>query len=272
MRTVLAFVLGLLLWIAAPMTASATLKDWSGTLTIDVGNLFKIQAVGVGTALVNSSGGGAHLSTLAISPSGAVTATGTVPLTNPGLHTLISVQVTASLGAGTFRPISGGGGLTQNVLPVAGLVKLCILFPGCSLNLPIPLTVNGTRGIGIGGTITVNTFSPGVGIKMSADAAPWTLGVAAVTGIPTLNGGTSSVTVQGFVHGPASDTSSTARGSGVVQFVTPMLMMTNLDPPNTRVPVFGVLRLHFDPVPEPSATFLFASGLAVVAMTLRRRR
>ena len=49
MRTVLAFVLGLLLWIAAPMTASATLKDWSGTLTIDVGNLFKIQAVGVGT-------------------------------------------------------------------------------------------------------------------------------------------------------------------------------------------------------------------------------
>jgi hypothetical protein len=269
MRTVSAFVLGMLLWVAAPMTAGATILGWEGTLTIDVGALFNLQAVGAGggSALVNGSGGGVHLSTLAISPPGAITATGTGIVTDPVNASIVSLRLStppASLGAGTFRPISGGGPLTQNVLPVAGVMKLCILFPGCFAYLPMPLTAGGTRGLGIGGTITVNTFSPGAGAKFSLQGAPWTVGVASIA----TDSGTQ--TRQGFAHGPASATSSTAKASGVVQLVTPMLMRTSLNPPNTKVPVFGVLRLHF--VPEPATALLVAGGLAVLGIVGRKRR
>ncbi len=142
-------------------------------------------------------------------------------------------------------------------------MKLCILFPGCGNYLPIPLTVGGTKGMGIGGsTFTVNTFAGG-GIKFTLQGAPWKIGVASIsTDLGT-------VTRQGFAHGPASNTSSTALPSGVVQFVTPLVMATNLAPPDTIVPIFGVLRLHF--VPEPGATLQLAVGVAFLTLMGHRR-
>ena len=141
---------------------------------------------------------------------------------------------------------------------------MCILFPGCLSYLPIPLTVGGTKGMGIGGsTFTVNTFTSGPGIKFTLQGAPWKIGVASIsTDLGT-------VTRQGFAHGPASNTSSTALPSGVVQFVTPLVMATNLAPPDTIVPIFGVLRLHF--VPEPGATLQLVVGVAFLTLIGHRR-
>ena len=68
MRIGSALALGLLLGVAAPMSASAKLLSWSGTLTIEAGGLigFQLLGVGSGSSLVNASGGGNHLSTISI--------------------------------------------------------------------------------------------------------------------------------------------------------------------------------------------------------------
>ena len=66
MRTVSAFVLGLLLGVTAPMAAGAVILNWNGTLTIEVGSLINGQFAGVGSSasLVNGSGGGGYFNTL----------------------------------------------------------------------------------------------------------------------------------------------------------------------------------------------------------------
>ena len=261
MRIGSALALGLLLSVAAPMAASAKLLIWSGTLTIEVEGFLPSEFVGVGSgsSLVNASGGGNHLSTISIA--NGISVSGTVSITTP--PTIHAVRATAALGTGSFRPISGGGPLTSNVLPVPGLLKVCILFPGCASYVPIPLTVGGTKGLGIGGPlITVNTFTSGPALRLSVQGAPWTIGVASVTG-------TTTATRQGFAHGPVSNTSSTALTSGVVQLVTPMILVTSLDAPETIVPIFGVLRLHF--VPEPGATLQLVVGVAFLTLMGHRR-
>ena len=253
--------------LAAGPSAAATL-NWSGTFTLELGTTPPIVNQGTGVATLNGSSSLGHLQTLRLA--GGISGATTIPLTDPDA-TLVSLRASAQLGTGTLSGISGGPPLAGNVLPIGGEVRLCILSPGCSVNLPIPLTINGTRGIGIGGTVTVNTFSTGGGIKVSAVAAPWTLGVAEVTGIPTLNGGTSSVSVQGFVHGPASATSSTVTslGSGVVQVVTPIRVTTTLPAPSDVLALLGILKLHF--LPEPGLVLLIGSGVAGLLVIGRHR-
>jgi hypothetical protein len=89
-----------------------------------------------------------------------------------------------------------------------------------------------------------------------------------VTGIPTANGGfftTSSVF--GFAHGPASATSSTANISGVVQLVSPAVVMTTLGT-GTVSALFSILTIHF--VPEPQTFLLFGAGIAALGIVRRR--
>ena len=195
---------------------------------IDLGATPPVVATGTGVATVNGSSGLGHLNTLRLA--GGVSASTTLPATDPAVPTLVSVRATAQLGTGTLTGISGGPPLTGNPqLPIQGLVRLCLGLPGCGISVPVPMTKGGTAGVGIGGLITVNGY--GTGVQVSVIGAPWTIGTGSVTGLPTPNGATSAATAQGFAHGPASGTSSTATFAGAIRVVTPVKVETTFPPP-----------------------------------------
>jgi hypothetical protein len=100
-------------------------------------------------------------------------------------------------------------------------------------------------------------------------AAPWTLANATALSQTTFDP-TASVNVarQGFVHGPLSETSTAARTSGVVQFVTPLQVDTLGIPDQGKQAAFGTLRIRF--IPEPAAATLLGAGALLLAELGRR--
>ena len=264
---------GLLFGIAG--SAQAKLIGFNGTLSIGLGSLPPIVATGSGNAILNSSAGikgDPHLTTLQIlANTVSITQSAIVPITDPAAAPVVSVRGVANLGTGILRPISGGaasaGGLTLNVVPVQGNFRICILFMGCPSSLPVPLTLNGTKGAGIGGLITLGTFAA-AGIKFSIYGQPWTIKTAVVDNIPTDNGGFSTVSAFGFAHGPASNISSTAAVSGVIQLVTATRVVSTLG--TTLVtPLITTLTIHL--VPEPGTFLLFGTGVVALGIAGRRR-
>ena len=265
---VIALAIALVIGAAGP--ADARVLGFHGTLSLQVGPLAEIRVIGSGPAILNQSTGGlgGHLDTIRFATPNLIAGTvKSVPIT--GVPLLVSLEGTVTLGTGVLAPISGGAGvLIQNALPIAGTVRLCLLFMGCPSALSIPLTVGGTRGAGIGGLVTLNTFGA-VGIKISLIHAPWTVKTAFITGVPTPGGSTTTLSsVVGFAHGPASETSSTRNVSGVIQLVAPTLVLSNNEDLN-GVPIFSVLTLRF--VPEPGTLGLFGMGIAGLGVAFRRR-
>jgi hypothetical protein len=254
--------------LAAPVRA-ATL-EWNGTLALDFSFVTPIAGTGTGVATVNGSSGLGHLNTLRFP--GGLTAGGTVPYTDPdaGYPFLQTIIATATLASGTLAPIGGGGPLTASTLPVVGLMRLLIFVHGAYPST-IPLTVGGTRGVGLGGVVTFNGFDIApFNFKASIQGAPWTVGVASVTGVQTANGAaTTTVTAQGFAHGPMS-ASTTANPSGVVQLVTPTrVTFTNLGKLTGDHALFTTMRLHF--IPEPGQLLLLGCGAAALLVVGRGR-
>jgi len=144
---------------------------------------------GGGVATINGSSGvvPAHLSTLRLAESrGQIKGTFTRIVTDPDvLANGVSALVYDDVGGltGTWAGLSGGaastGALTPGIMPVLGLVKICILSSACPQFLPLvlnqPTTVNGvpgtgTKGVGIGGLITAGGHG---GIRLSLQASPW---------------------------------------------------------------------------------------------------
>jgi len=282
MRIRLYLVCAILLSVGVSTSSTASVLSWEGSLELHFTELPRaFFFTNTGVATVNGSGGGAHLSTLRLA--GGISGMGTILQTDPETPTFISLRADVGLGTGTVSGLSGGAPIGNGVAALlTGRLTQCILLPGCLNYVPIPLTQDGTRGVGVGGRITVGAFGKGGGLKVSLYGAPWTLGAASITGVPnritfTQNGIITSRftvhetrTAQGFVHGPASGTSSAAAASGVVQLVTPIRIQVNRASPRNLWPAFGVLALRF--VPEPSGPLLLGAGIALLAVGCRKLR
>jgi hypothetical protein len=290
MRKWLALLSGVVSMLGLAGSASAAPLNWEGTFTAILSDLGEVANSGGGVATVNDSAGviPAHLQTLRLKGSrGGVIATETILITDPdtinnGIH---AVVVEASLGTGTFAPISGGAAstsvLTRDSYPVRGQARVCLVTTDCSSQLLLPLTVptltingalgGGVDGVGVGGLLTAGADS---NIKISLQAAPWTIKTAVVsdqiTTINEVNQSTPNLTAKGFAHDPNSSTTSTAQPSGVVQLVTPAQVKTNLPLGSSKtLGILATLRVHF--IPEPGLLLLIGSGVMGLAIMGRKR-
>jgi hypothetical protein len=262
--------------------AEASPLNWKGTVTTVTGTLPPIQIAGGGVATVNGSSGPipAHLGTLRLKASrGNAAGTATNLVTDPEVagNGIAAIIVQGALQTGTLAPISGGAqsvsALSQAVLPLAGVAKICLLSTVCSNFIPLVLTqhtaMSGVIGVGIGGLLTAGAGA----IRISLEAAPWTIHTATAVDQTDDNTGFAAfhnVTRLGFAHGPSSGTTSTAAPSGVLQIVTPNQVRTNLSlGTSVKVAILGELLVHF--VPEPGLLLLLGSGVAGLVLLGRGR-
>jgi hypothetical protein len=262
--------LGLAVGLAVAGTSRAATLEWAGSTRIGLAASLNNATIftGSGVATLNGSAG---VDITRFRPTGVLGGTQVTPLTDPENATLITLIGTGHLGSGTLTGIAGGVINGNDTLPVPGKTKVCILFPGCGSYIPVPFTKNGgATGLGVGGTITANTFSVGPGLKVSVIARPWTLGLTSVTDVRTRSQvDSATTTAQGFIHGPASNTSTAAQAGGVLQVVTASLVLTSLDPHSDRQAQIAFGRFRF--IPEPGVLLLLGSGVAGLVLLGRRR-
>jgi hypothetical protein len=288
MRRVLVLLAAVTLALGVGFSASAKPLNFKGTVsTALASDLPVLSNTMAGVATVNSSAGSipAHLQTLGLANSrGQGQTKNGVAITDPLLapNGIASVRISAALGTGTLKPISGGAQsttvLTKNVIPIRGISKVCLLSTTCTNFLPLQITqhVSGSsvKGLGVGGLLTIGGGTNP--IRISIEAAPWTIktgtSIDQIT-TPMTPGGAKkfvNLTAMGFAHGPSSGTSSTAAPSGVVQLITPMQVVTNLTSgSNAKLALFGRLSVRF--VPEPGMLLLIGSGVAGLVLLGRHR-
>jgi len=289
LRVLIPFLTGLLVLGMAGVVNAATL-NWEGTFVLDMSEFGRSDMRGGGVATVNSSAGSvpAHLSTLRFAPSrGHISGSFLNIVTDPetagnGIAAIAWENIQGA--TGTFGVISGGAAstavLAPNLMPIQGVVKICLLSTVCTMNLALPFTapttVNGVpgtglKGIGMGGMQTVGGYG---GIRMSIEHAPWTIKTMTVLDQTTTVGGSRvivSITDKGWAHAAASTTSSTAQPGGMVQLVTPNQIETNLPfGSNDTVRAAGTLLIQF--IPEPGLLVLLGSGVAGLAILGSRMR
>jgi hypothetical protein len=265
-------------------TALASVLNWEGTNTLLLGDFPRTNDVrGGGVATINGTSSLGHLNSLRLVASrGQIRGTFTQIVTDPdtinnGIAAIQYDQIAG--GTGTVGPISGGvqstTTLTQNTISLSGTVRICLVTTDCADALVLELqqmTANGaTIGVGIGGLLTVGADS---NVKISIQAAPWTVKTVTLSDQITTTGEVNQTTVpvqlQGFAHNAASGTSSTAAPSGVVQLVTPSQVTTNLPLGSNKVIASGqTFFLHF--IPEPGLLLLLGSGVAGLAVLGRHR-
>ena len=270
MRRLLVLTLGSVFLFAGAVQA-APLK-YHGTAISLLGTLPSLVFTGSGIATVNGSTGYGHLNQFIALDD--IVGTQTAVVTDPEvtIDGIISIRATLVGGGGLVGNISGGGPLNPNQIPSQGISKVCLYDPNCLPGGFLPLILSQhkagstTVGIGQGGLLTIG----GAGmIRISLLANPYTIGMVSAID-QTDNGGFETLKTTGFVHGPASLTSSTAKPSGVVQFVSPTQVSTNLTVGSSDlISLFNVLRIHF--IPEPGMLLLIGSGVAGLILLGRKR-
>jgi hypothetical protein len=246
------------------------------TLTVEYGRTDPINLNGVGVASVNPVVGGDRLVSLLVGPIDYGNG-GPVPFTTPSVApTVLSYDLQGvSGGSGFFSDLSHAttspAKLTQNTLPITGLARICLLSSGCQpgFTLEIDLSQNGTRGVGIGKTITASHPLSTTPIQLSLQHAPWQLAPATLPQ-STLSG-TITVMATGYVHGPLSNTSTAAKVGGTIQLISPSRVVTQGVPGehSDKQALFTRLTLNF--VPEPGSLLLLGPGVVGLAVLGRRR-
>jgi hypothetical protein len=273
-RRIAGLLIGALVLIS-PASAGAALFDVDVTIGMKLG-FEPLQTVTVsGIATVNASAGGSHLVTLKLHPMDP-TDVGTIVFLNPEISaSIVSLRLLdAEIQGGTFYNLSGAisnpGNLTQNTMPLAGVARVCLFDDGCGDFLDIPFTENGTRGIGLGGTITRSTVSSYRIFQLVN--APWQLATATLDQQTLTSGVTIPITHKGYARGPLLATSTTALAGGVVQLVSPtQLHNTGIGVGNhNTVALFTTLTVTF--LPEPGLLLLLGPGVVGLALIGQSRR
>lgn len=256
--------LAIVVAVTSACVASASPRNWEGTLAVEVLGFPPLAVVGGGVATLDGPGGGTALQTLRIAASrGGVAGSVMFPVTDPVVQAngIASLRASVSLASGSIAPISGSlttAPLTRGELPVRGLVKICLLSTLCTNYMPLLLTQPtasgpgaGVKGVGVGGLVTVGDSEP---LRFSIEGAPWTLRTATVS-VATPGGSSVPVFTSGFVHGAASLTGSTGAPGGTLQLVTPIRIRSNQ---GAELAAFGRLGVRF--LPEPGVALLLAAG------------
>jgi len=233
-------------------TARSASLPFTATLRIHFnGGVSTAPITGSGIATVNGSGGGVHVSSLALDAGFVSTAGLVTPITDPAAAPIRGFQLTAANEVGAFAETAMG--TLAGVMPLVGVAKICLFEPCAAAiaNLSVPLSVVGSGGV---------AYVDGA-VQLTVTGAPWTTGT--VTPVPTF----SSFTAMGYRNGPAAAASSTGQASAAIQLVTPIIFRTNVG--LFATPAAAVLTLHF--VPEPVTLTLLGGGLAALAIAGRSR-
>jgi hypothetical protein len=253
-----------LLIVAVAVPASAGTLNFEGSLSLNLGSLPVAAITGTGVATVNGSSGLGHLNSLQL-PATFASGHFTMPVSDPG-NPITEVEFQVTNLTGSFTGGSDPGAL-GGPMGIAGFARLCapIWILKCAIQLTIPFTENGTRGIGLGGPEII--AQEGIFGTYTVLGAEWTVGTAQITGISTTNGGITTLTSAGFAHGPASGTTSTTGLSGgALQLVSPVIVKQNQ---SVLITAFAKTNIRF--VPEPGLLLLLASGVAGLSLLGRRR-
>ncbi|HEU4431120.1 MAG TPA: PEP-CTERM sorting domain-containing protein [Myxococcota bacterium] len=220
------------------IAAGASAGPFTGNLSVIFGGLPPVGVDGAGT-------GGSTAAGVTV-PASVFSATTSVTVPGP---LVTAVRLTAANDSGAFT-----GATLHGPMAIRGSARL---MNGGLTAFTIPLTIGGTRGVGLGGA-PLQVGSGATAITVSAGT--WSAGLVQVTGIGTPNN-LQTVSFTG------SD-QRTAMGAGALTLVTPMRIS---NPVLGSFAGFGVLRLVFAPEPSSLALLVTAALLGLTGVRRARR-